>query len=226
MGDEQIFNTLVEFFEEDDWDFQWLEGMPVLSMGFSGKNGNWTCYAQARESQQQFVFYSVLPVNAPDNRRSDVAEFITRANYGMILGNFEMDFEDGEIRYKTSIDVEGATLAPPLIRQLVYANVIITDRYLPGIMRVIYGNMTATDALESVENDLANGDVDTLDTEDDGHTDMDSTTFVDDFDDDDPFYYLDDDDDDDDLDDDVLDDDELDDDFDDSEPSANGKSPH
>jgi hypothetical protein len=29
----------------------------------------------------------------------------------MIIGNFEMDFEDGEIRYKTSIDVEDDSLS-------------------------------------------------------------------------------------------------------------------
>jgi hypothetical protein len=30
--------------------------------------------------------------------RAPPAEFITRANYGLIIGNFELDFEDGEIR--------------------------------------------------------------------------------------------------------------------------------
>lgn len=151
MTDGQIFNILVEFFEEDEWDFHWMEGMPILSMGFTGKNGKWMCFAQAREEQEQFVFYSVCPVNAPEDRRQVVAEFITRANYGMIVGNFEMDFADGEIRYKTSIDVEGDTLTPPLIKQMVYANVIIMDRYLPGVMRVIYGNGSPTDEILLIE---------------------------------------------------------------------------
>lgn len=151
VGEQQIFNSLVEFFEEDDWDFQWIENMPVLSLGFAGNNGKWTCYAQAREAEQQFVFYSVLPINVPEEHRPAIAEFITRANYGMILGNFEMDFSDGEVRYKTSIDVEGASLVPPLIRQIVYANVVITDRYLPGLMRVIYGGLSPLEAIKSVE---------------------------------------------------------------------------
>jgi len=44
------------------------------------------------------------------SKRGAVAEFINRANYGIIIGNFEMDFADGEIRYKTSIDVQGDKL--------------------------------------------------------------------------------------------------------------------
>jgi hypothetical protein len=150
-GMEQIFNALIEFFEDDEWDFQWVEGMSVLSMGFAGRNGKWMCYAQARERQQQFVFYSVMPVNAPPEQRQTMAEFITRANYGMIVGNFELDFDDGEIRYKTSIDVEGATLFPPLIRQVVYANVFIMDRYLPGLMSVLYGGKNAAEAIAAIE---------------------------------------------------------------------------
>ena len=44
-----------------------------------------------------------------------IAEFLTRTNYSMIIGNFELDFADGEIRYKTSIDVQGDFLRFELI---------------------------------------------------------------------------------------------------------------
>jgi hypothetical protein len=155
MHNGQIFNAMIEFFEEDEWDFTWLEDMPVLSMNFSGRSGKWICYAQAREDQEQFVFYSVCPVNVPEDRRPVVAEYITRANYGMIIGNFEMDYVDGEVRYKTSIDVEGANLLAPLVKQLVYANVVTMDRYLPGIMTVIYGNASPEAEIERIESTLS-----------------------------------------------------------------------
>lgn len=147
----QIFNAMVEFFEEDDWNFNWMDGLPVLSMAFSGKNGKWMCYAQAREEQEQFVFYSVCPVNVPPSRIEAATEFITRANYGMIIGNFELDYADGEIRYKTSIDVEGDSLTAPLVKQMVYANVLIMDRYLPGILSVVYGDADPAEEILEIE---------------------------------------------------------------------------
>lgn len=128
-----------------------LEGEPLLQMGFQGENGQWTCYAKARETQEQLVFYSICPVKVPEYRRMVVAEFLTRANCGMIIGNFELDFADGEIRYKTSIDVEGDRLSFPLIRQLVYANLKMMDAYLPGIMSVIYSSVLPVDAIASIE---------------------------------------------------------------------------
>ena len=62
-----------------------------------------------------------------------------------------MDFTDGEVRYRTSIDVEDASLPPALIKNLVYTNIGTFDRYLPGIMAVIYGNTSPEDAIHQVE---------------------------------------------------------------------------
>ncbi len=149
--DGQFFEEIVNFFKKDDWPFVQIEGESVLQMVFQGENGKWTCYAKARDDQEQFVFYSVCPVNPPDSKRLAVSEFLTRANSGMIIGNFEMDFEDGEIRYKTSIDVEGDSLSSALIKRLVYANVMMMDAYLPGIMSVIYGDVEPKDAIAQIE---------------------------------------------------------------------------
>jgi hypothetical protein len=147
----QIFQEIVNFFTEDDWPFTKIQGEPVLITAFQGENGKWTCYAKARVEQEQFVFYSICPINAPENKRLTIAEFLARANSGMIIGNFELDFADGEIRYKTSIDVQGDFLSFELIKQLVYANVTMMDEYIPGIMSVIDGDVLPVDAIAQIE---------------------------------------------------------------------------
>jgi hypothetical protein len=147
-----ILDAVYQFFREDDWPHTQIEGKPILRTAFSGKNGNWHCFAQAREDQFRFLFYSVCPANTPEHKRMAMAEFLTRANYGLIIGNFEMDFNDGEVRFKTSIDVEGDQLTSALIKQMVYANVFTFDKYLPGIMKVMYTDVRPLDAVNEVEN--------------------------------------------------------------------------
>lgn len=158
MARGRIYEAVKGFFVEDDWKFYEMDDAPVLMMTFSGKNGRWTCYAQARETQEQFVFYSVCPINTPPEKTAQVVEFITRANYGMIIGNFELDYNDGEIRYKTSIDVEGTDFPPQLVKQVVYANVVVLDRYLGGLMRVIYADASPADEIAKIES-LPQGDI-------------------------------------------------------------------
>jgi hypothetical protein len=147
----KVLSVIVNFFTEDDWPFTKIQGEPVLRMAFQGKNGRWTCYAKARTEKAQFVFYSICPLNVPESKRLAIAEFIARANYGIIIGNFELDFVSGEIRYKTSIDVESSTLTFPQIKQLVYTNVMMMDEYLPGIMSVIDEGVEARDAIAQIE---------------------------------------------------------------------------
>jgi hypothetical protein len=93
----------------------------------------------------------ISPIAAPKDKRSAISEFLTRANYGMTIGNFELDFNDGEIRYKTSIDVEGDCLSHALIKRLVYTNVAMMDEYLPGIKAIIETDITPEEAIRAIE---------------------------------------------------------------------------
>lgn len=150
-ANQSIFTAIVNFFESDEWQFVKIPEQSTLRLLFRGENGQWTCYAKAREEEKQFVFYSICPIVVPENQRQAIAEFITRANYGMIMGNFEFDFTDGEIRYKTGIDVEGDRLSFALIKQMVYANVMMMDEYLPGIQAVLSENLSPLEAITQIE---------------------------------------------------------------------------
>ncbi len=150
-ANQSIFTAIVNFFESDEWQFVNIPEQSTLRLLFRGENGQWTCYAKAREEEKQFVFYSICPIVGPENQRQAIAEFITRANYGMIMGNFELDFTDGEIRYKTGIDVEGDRLSFPLIKQMVYANVMMMDEYLPGIQAILSENLSPLEAITQIE---------------------------------------------------------------------------
>ncbi len=146
-----LLETVIHFFTTDDWTFTKLQGKPVLQLTCQGENGKWICYAHAREAQQQFLFYSLCPIATPEEKRSEIAEFLTRTNYGMTSGNFELDFNDGEIRYKTSIDVEGDRLSSALIKRLIYINVAMMDEYLPGIKAVIEQGVSPEAAIWAIE---------------------------------------------------------------------------
>lgn len=147
----QAFDTLGQFLEDDGWHPQRLENRRIYRVGFSGENGQVACYAQIRVDLEQFLFYIIAPVKASEDERMNVAEFITRANYGLRIGNFELDFNDGEVRYKSSLDFEGAALTPELIRNAIYPAVKTTDRYLPGLMGVLYGSKSAAEAIAEIE---------------------------------------------------------------------------
>lgn len=146
-----IFSRLIDFMEEEAWKYEILEGETVLRFHFKGTAGRLLCYADVEEEKHWLIFYSYLPVNTPPEKLATMAEFITRANRGMRIGNFELDFEDGEIRYKTSIDIEGGELINKMIDNLLRANLSTMNRYFSGMMELIYSDKTPKELISRIE---------------------------------------------------------------------------
>lgn len=148
----EIFDEVKAFFAYEDWPVQVSPSERLLETQFKGDEGQWACFAQANEEAHQFVFYSVCPTHVPSARRATMAEFISRANFGLMIGNFELNFDDGEVRYKTSLDVEDTDINFNLIKNLVYANITLMNHYFGGVMKVIYSDKAPSELIEEIEN--------------------------------------------------------------------------
>lgn len=140
------FELVVAYFQEQKWAFEQAAERTVLRLPFEHKGQQWVCYADVREEQRRVLFYVVAPVTVPEPRRSAMAELVARANFGLAIGNLELDFADGEVRCKTSIDVTGDRLSTPLFHQLVVTNLKVMRHYLPAVQAVLAG-LTPFDAI-------------------------------------------------------------------------------
>ena len=80
-------------------------------------------------------------------------EFITRANYGLLIGNFELDLADGEVRFKTGLDVRGAQLTATLAGRAIIPNLHAVNTYLPGLEALVGDNAAdPADLVADIEN--------------------------------------------------------------------------
>ena len=142
----RVFDELKRVFVENQWPFAEVRGAPILVSDLSGVWGTWKFYVQVAAEHDAILFYSICPLRVPEELRLEAAHFLTRANYGLASGNFELDFADGEIRFKTALDVDGE-LKAAAVKRAVRANGIAMETYLPGIGAVIAGT-AAVPALE------------------------------------------------------------------------------
>ncbi len=97
---------------------------------------------------QIFIQY---PVMVKERFRLAAMEFITRANYGLVIGHFEMDAKDGEIRYHVSHLMEENILTDETIRRLFGTAMGTADRYFPALIRVLFAGETPEDAVDLAE---------------------------------------------------------------------------
>ncbi len=66
---------------------------------FHSRSHNFSLTMRALEGNGVLLLVSNIPIFAPVYRRAEVCEALTRANYGLWMGAFEMDLSDGEIRF-------------------------------------------------------------------------------------------------------------------------------
>src|SRR5437868_9878284 len=51
-----------------------------------------------------FTFLACFAPAVPPARRDEVARFLTRSNWELLIGSFEMDYDDGSVRFRTGVD--------------------------------------------------------------------------------------------------------------------------
>lgn len=155
LGDESggpnALATLATFLSVDGWRPQRIAGRRAFAMTYGGASGSFACLAELRSEARQLICYALAPISTPPARRPAVAEFITRANYGAYIGNFELSYGSGEVRCKSSIDFEGEALSERLIRNTLYPAARLMDTYLPGLTRVIAHGVAPREAIDEIE---------------------------------------------------------------------------
>ena len=134
-----IYDLALTFFRENDFPVVEVNPGQVLQTLFNGDSQQFNGYLQVPAGQSQAIFYSLYPTHASGDLAA-INEFLTRANYGLVIGNFELDFDDGSIRYKTSLDGTGRDVTVRDIRNMVEANLYTMNRYATGISAVLDGD--------------------------------------------------------------------------------------
>ena len=150
LKDYPLLKSAKDYLENDGWTYELLESHSTIAFGFEGRNGKWHCMVQTREKENQLIFYSSLENGIPEEMIEKLMRFITIVNYRLVVGNFEMDISDGELNYKTALDLDEITPSQSLIRNMIQTNLATFDRHLLGINSIIEGK-SVDFALDIVE---------------------------------------------------------------------------
>ena len=150
----EVRGAVENFFKRDGVKHRPFDERDVASAIYSVDNkfGHVTIFFHAYKDK--LVLHMMIPLNASEPERSKVGEFILRANYGLKVGCFDFDFNDGEISYRISLYCGEEEFVPPTYEQIDFAVIIglmMIERYGDALVKVMFGLVEPEDAIESVE---------------------------------------------------------------------------
>jgi hypothetical protein len=144
-----LLDTARAFFEEAGWACEEDVEAHMLRAFHDGDAGAFAVYVRVDDEREQLIVYGVMPDNVDEGRRVAVGALLAGLNYGLPIGSFEIDFADGEVRFRAGVDVEGGELTPAMVRSLASACVINLDLYRKAIEAVAGGAMGPLEALSA-----------------------------------------------------------------------------
>lgn len=147
------FQAIETFLKDDGWNPVVDEANLTFHLAYLGSQGRLEVTLRLDAESEHFMVRVQAPVAVPERARLAASEFLTRANYGLQVGNFELDLRDGEARFKTGYIFEEIGITPRAVHNHLYAALNGMERYLLGLMSVSMGAKSPSQAIRDIEGD-------------------------------------------------------------------------
>ena len=128
-----IVDCLKQYFNDKQWHYTHYrpktgdsQQSHHLSLRMRHKKIDCGYLFRVQEKNKLLAIYGILPFLIPESHQSAALLLITQINYDMLIGNLEMDVNDGEIRYKNAIDVEAVGIDTEIIEHSLQSVVAMT----------------------------------------------------------------------------------------------------
>lgn len=136
MSTQNVLTLVEQLLEEEELDGVRLEDSDAIRTGLQGEFGEWYCDIEVLPLSEHISVLGILSYMmwevAPEHHAA-AFQLINRINSESVLvGNFEMDEADGQVRYRTSLPFEdSAEVTLQSLRHLVLLNWTVVDHHMP-----------------------------------------------------------------------------------------------
>jgi hypothetical protein len=151
-GASQALRTLKKVLAEIGWDSEPDEENVCFYVDFGPPHIPVSdAVAGIAEDTERFLFYVNIGPSVPPERRDEVERFITLANWGLSIGNFEMEFDEGLVRFKSSVPFRGTQLSEALIRNAILGAMNAIETYAEPLIDVLGRGKGAQEAFREAK---------------------------------------------------------------------------
>ncbi|MGI6357702.1 MAG: YbjN domain-containing protein [Bacillota bacterium] len=147
-----ILETVCEYLDNERWSYHADRERSLVFFDVAGEKGTMSCAIVVDEGLRCLTFLIQLGVTVPGIKRLRMSDFITRVNYALLLGCFELNVDSGDMRFRVSLPLADAELSRQQLRDIIATGIYTVDRYYPGVMMLIYKNATAAEAYNDGQN--------------------------------------------------------------------------
>ena len=147
----EIRAAIEQYLKNDEWNYTFDEEREVIRCGINLRNRLKECRIIVDIDETKCLSLGLISLNCDEEHRVELSKFLTMVNYGLLLGNFEMDFNDGEVRYKIATNCKDCIPSQAVIEDSMMIPAIMFEQFGDAMIDVMFGYKTAEEAYASTE---------------------------------------------------------------------------
>lgn len=128
-----LTQLIEEFLKKKKWKYTRLQDSNVFLFGITGKNGQFQCVIDLGGNEQELALYSICGDRAKTENYDKLLVILNEINYNLLFGNFELDKNDGEIRFRTTMLTNGLELNESFLEEFILTHLRTMDEQLPRV---------------------------------------------------------------------------------------------
>jgi hypothetical protein len=126
-----LHTAVLSAFRHQGWQFQPVQGQEVIETYFEASNGKLFVHAQSHSEAGILTVVANASPNVPSTHLRAASELIMRTNKELNVGNFELDWDSGQVMFRVSNIFGQSTPDERIIASLVHTTVAEMDRFIP-----------------------------------------------------------------------------------------------
>lgn len=151
---EEVFNAIRRFLDKKHLHYTASEVMGLIQLDLPTGGMIRRVDLRINVNEDSYTVRALSSVSAdPKDAKSmaRLAEYLTRVNYRLRNGNFEMDYRDGELAFKCYVDCHGGVPVQEAIDDSVFCPPAMFHQFGNGILQVLFSDIDPKLALEDCE---------------------------------------------------------------------------
>lgn len=150
----RIKNAIETYLKKDKWDYMLDRENNIIFCGVNLINRLQECKIIIDIHNDKYIVYGFININCDEMHKDEMVKFIAMINYGLILGNFEMNYSDGEIRYKIATSCNNSIPSTNVIEESIEIPALMFHKFGDSILDVMFGIKNAQEAFDDVNMNL------------------------------------------------------------------------
>lgn len=128
----------------------------IIELAFHGNHGQWRMIVglQQRDEVRKLMLIAPHIGTVTKKKRLACLEALMAVNYRIAMGKFGLDLDDGEVRLEEAVPLANNSISLEQFQLAFGAMMQTVAMYHSLIPRIIYGNLTAQEALLACEQEF------------------------------------------------------------------------